>query len=142
MKALVLGLGISGQSASQFLEKKGYTVVGIDDNLKPDWIEDLKGFDLFVPSPGVPRTHRLYQMAKQGGIPIKGEVQLILEEITVPCVGVTGTNGKTTTVKMIEHCLNSCGKKAKAVGLLYLIGGSDNSYFSNQSFCNALSNQP
>lgn len=115
-KALVLGLGISGQSAIKFLEKKGYTVVGIDDRTAPMELETLKGFDLFVPSPGIPRTHRLYQMAKNEGIAIAGDVELALQNATQPCIGVTGTNGKTTTVKMIEHCLNLGGKKARAVG--------------------------
>lgn len=114
--ALVLGLGISGQSAVKFLEKKGYTVVGVDDKTAPQEFTTLKGFDLFVPSPGVPRTHKLYKMARLEGIPICGEVELALQNISQPCIGVTGTNGKTTVVKMIEHCLNQCGIKAKAVG--------------------------
>ena len=112
MKALVLGLGRSGKSAQSFLEKKGYVVVGVDDKSAPMQIDDLSGFDLFVPSPGIPRTHPLYRRAVETGIPIKGEVQLALEECKVPCIGVTGTNGKTTVVKMIEHCLQG----ARAVG--------------------------
>lgn len=116
MKALVLGLGISGQSAVKFLEKRGYTVVGVDDKTAPKEFSTLKDFDLFVPSPGIPRTHPLYQMAKNESIPIAGDVELALRECKQPCIGVTGSNGKTTTVKMIEHCLNLCGKTARAVG--------------------------
>lgn len=116
MKALVLGLGISGNSIAKFLEKRGYAVVGVDDKLAPRHFDRLNDFDLFVPSPGIPRTHPLYQLAKKEGIPIAGDVELVLRECKQPCVGVTGSNGKTTTVKMIEHCLNHCGKRARAVG--------------------------
>ncbi len=116
MKILVLGLGISGQSAREFLEERGHTVVGIDDDLHREKIEDMSSFDLFVPSPGVAQTHPLYLKAKEYQIPIKGEMQLALEEVTQLCIGVTGTNGKSTVVKMIAHCLNQCGKKARAVG--------------------------
>ncbi|MBS0629786.1 MAG: UDP-N-acetylmuramoyl-L-alanine--D-glutamate ligase [Verrucomicrobia bacterium] len=116
MKALVLGLGISGKSVVKFLEKRGYTVIGVDDKVAPQNFETLKDFDLFVPSPGIPRTHRLYKMAVEEKIPIAGDVQLALGECKQSCIGVTGSNGKTTTVKMIEHCLNACGKKARAVG--------------------------
>lgn len=116
MKALILGLGLSGKSAKNFLEKRGWEVVGIDDKSAPKNIESLETFDLFVPSPGISPKHPLYQKALQAQILIKGEAQLALEEITQTCVGVTGTNGKTTTVKLIEHCLNASGKKAKALG--------------------------
>lgn len=116
MKALVLGLGISGKSAVALLERRGYAVVGIDDKSAPQSFATLKEFDLFVPSPGIPRNHPLYRLALQEGIEIAGEVELALRQCRQPCIGLTGSNGKTTTVKMIEHCLNYCGKKARAVG--------------------------
>jgi UDP-N-acetylmuramoylalanine--D-glutamate ligase len=116
MKALVLGLGVSGKSAALFLKRRGVEVVGVDDRTAPQQFSTLRGFDLFVPSPGISRQHPLYQLAKREGIPIKGEMQLFLEETKEPCIGVTGTNGKTTVVRMIEHGLNYCGKVAHAVG--------------------------
>lgn len=115
MKILVLGLGISGRSVVSLLEKEGHQVLGVDDKQGSPPIA-IEEFDLFVPSPGIPRTHPLYLGALKAGLPIKGEVQIALERISTVCIGVTGTNGKTTTVKMIEHCLNRCGKKALAVG--------------------------
>jgi len=116
MKALVLGLGISGKAAKDFLEKRGWSVVGVDDKYAPQEIENIAEFDLFVPSPGISQKHPLYKKAIEAALPIKGEAQLALEEIKQLCIGVTGTNGKTTTVKLIEHCLNYAGKKAKALG--------------------------
>lgn len=116
MKALVLGLGISGKSAATFLEKRGYEVLGVDDQFAPTAIEDVKSFDLFVPSPGISKRHPLYQRALAANLPIKGEVQLGLEETAIPCIGVTGTNGKTTVVEMISFMMNRAGVRAKAVG--------------------------
>ncbi|NGX46683.1 MAG: UDP-N-acetylmuramoylalanine--D-glutamate ligase [Chlamydiae bacterium] len=116
VKALVIGLGISGTSASAFLEKKGYEVVGFDDKLAPKKIADLSDFSLVVVSPGVPMDHPLCERARMAGVPIKGEAQIALENLSQPCIGVTGTNGKTTVVKMLEHCLNACGRRARAVG--------------------------
>ncbi len=116
MKILVLGLGISGKSATSFLEKLGHTVVGVDDRIAPCFDMELDGFDLFVPSPGIARSHPLYRRAKAAGIPVAGEAQLALEAATQPCIGITGTNGKTSVVKMIAHVLNLAGKRARAVG--------------------------
>ncbi len=116
MKAVVLGLGVSGKSAKKFLEKRGWTVVCIDDKLSSQTPPNLAEFDLFVPSPGVPRSHPLYKKAIELKLPIKGEAQLGLEGIRQICIGITGTNGKTTTVRLIEHCLNYAGIGAKAVG--------------------------
>lgn len=115
-KALVLGLGISGKSAATFLRKKGCDVVEVDDASQPKEFDHLRGFSLFVPSPGVPPSHPIYRLARESQIPIKGEAQLFLEQTNQPCIGVTGTNGKTTAVKMIEHILNGSGKKARALG--------------------------
>ncbi|NGX40118.1 MAG: UDP-N-acetylmuramoylalanine--D-glutamate ligase [Chlamydiae bacterium] len=115
-KALLLGLGISGTSAQKLLEKRGYEVVGVDDEKAPKEIDTLHEFSLFVPSPGVSRSHPLYQRALQAKIEIAGEAQLALSEVRAPCIGVTGTNGKTTIVEMIAHCLKKCGRPARAVG--------------------------
>jgi len=129
MKALVIGLGISGQSACTFLKKRGFEVTSYDDK-SPTEIADLGVFSLVITSPSVLPDHPLCERARLAGRPIKGEAQLALEECTQPCVAVTGTNGKTTVVKLIEHCLKSCGKKAIACGnvgkpLTSCVGGEE-----------------
>ena len=110
MKVLVLGLGKSGKSAASFLEKRGAAVTCVDDTLAPQKIERIEEFDLFVPSPGISPNHPLYVGALKANIPIKGEAQLGLEAAKGFTIGVTGTNGKTSTTYMIEHALKSLGK--------------------------------
>lgn len=133
---LVIGLGLSGQAAAKFLLKRGAIVVGADRNndllehdgkvaelcslgmeTLHDSLElDLKRFDLVVVSPGVPHTHPYYQQAKDLGIEIIGEIELACRDITKKCVGITGTNGKTTVTLLVAHVLNSAGRKAQALG--------------------------
>lgn len=130
---LVIGMGVSGRSASSFLLSQGAKVIAYDknmDSLKEDQsiksLKDqgleffdtnpLKGFDAIVVSPGVPFNTPIYQEALQSGIEIIGEVELALRHISSHCVGVTGTNGKTTVTLLIEHVLNKSGISAKAVG--------------------------
>ncbi len=126
-KALILGWGISGKAAAQFLLERGFFIEVFDDRIK-DWNEpsfvwfpyplkkDLSHFSLFVPSPGVARDHPLYLEAKEQKIEIAGEAELALREVSQPAVAVTGSNGKTTVVKIIEHVLQSAKIPAKAVG--------------------------
>ncbi len=126
MKALVIGLGISGKSAKAFLEKRGYEVEVYDDAVAPKEIEDLSVFSLVVLSPGISRQHPLCKRAKS----LISEIELGLREVNQPCIGITGTNGKSTVVQLIAHVLNQCGKKALAVGnvgtpLTSAIGGNE-----------------
>lgn len=134
-KTLVIGLGISGQAASALLISKGGEVVAVDRNrellasppieqlrekglvaVHESSIIDLDSFSLVVVSPGVPPTDRLYRLASEKKLEIIGEVELSLREIRQPCVGITGTNGKTTVTLLVEHILKLSGKKARALG--------------------------
>lgn len=135
-RVLVLGLGISGQSAVQFLLKRKVAVVGVDRNPElaksnekvaalchqgmvfahESRIQDLTEFDFIVVSPGVPSIHPLYSQAIEQGIEVVGEIELACREITQKCLAVTGTNGKTTVTLLTTHVLQSAGIKAKALG--------------------------
>lgn len=135
-RALVVGLGVSGKAAVKFLLKQGCEVFGTDSKkelltsdpeiakllhdgmvFKHDSeIVDLSSFDCLVVSPGVPPSNRLYQAAREIGIPILGEAELGLRNITNRCLGITGTNGKTTVTLLVAHILNHAGKKAQALG--------------------------
>lgn len=121
MKTLVIGMGKSGLAAALFLKSRGHDVVCVDQN--PDVCKtvgcasdaDVSQFDMAVVSPGVPRENPIYQEALKRGI-VVGEAELALRECHQPCVAITGTNGKTTVTLLVEHVLQSSGKKAKAVG--------------------------
>ena len=132
---LVLGLGVSGRAAVEFLLKKGEIVLGIDGNpstLNSKEISHLVTMGLSVQtdkepihwnqvsylivSPGVSQHHPIYVGARNNSIEILGEAELALPQFDKPLVAITGTNGKTTVALLTEHILNSCGIKAKAVG--------------------------
>jgi UDP-N-acetylmuramoylalanine--D-glutamate ligase len=124
-RALVLGLGLSGKAVSSLLLSQGYRVTGAD--AKPCVVEgvevvsdsaalDLAKYDLFVPSPGIPLQHPHYVSAIKSGICICGEAGLALPLLKQPMVAITGTNGKTTVTMLVTHVLQSCGRKAKALG--------------------------
>ena len=112
VKTLVVGLGISGKGAVKFLESLGEEVQGVDSILEVDPFD----FDQVVISPGVPLDHPLCHKAREKGIPILGEAELAARHLRQRCIGVTGTNGKTTAVEKITHVLREVGHKARAVG--------------------------
>lgn len=78
------------------------------------------GTDLVVTSPGWRPTAPLLVQAQQQGIPVWGEVELawrmMQPDRVVPWLGVTGTNGKTTTTAMLESMLSAAGLRTSAVG--------------------------
>lgn len=125
MRALVIGLGISGTSAAQFLLKKGFSVTGVDKQPKQIAGIDVRldsdsirvgDFDLVILSPGIPQTHPLIEQALKLGIETIGEAELALRYLPGKKLGITGTNGKTTVTLLTTHILNEMGTKARAVG--------------------------
>ncbi|MBI2743680.1 MAG: UDP-N-acetylmuramoyl-L-alanine--D-glutamate ligase [Chlamydiales bacterium] len=135
-KALILGLGVSGRSAAEFLLKKGYAVTAVEKSAdllesNPEIKQLIKNgltshkesavfekfdFDLLVPSPGVPQKHPLYARAIEEGIEVVGEAELAFRHMKQRAVAITGTNGKTTVTLLVEHILNKSGRKARALG--------------------------
>lgn len=129
---LVLGLGVSGISAARFLAERGARVVAADERA-PDAIGDLSAlpaevdvhvgapfpeldaFDLVVPSPGVPAAR--YAHARP---PVRGDIELCFRALEVPIIAVTGTNGKSTVVRLIEAMAQAAGLRARAAGNLGL----------------------
>jgi UDP-N-acetylmuramoylalanine--D-glutamate ligase len=77
------------------------------------------GIDLVVASPGWRPDHPIFVSAQANGIDVIGEVELawrLRPEHAAPWLAITGTNGKTTTVRMLEAILCAAGKRALAVG--------------------------
>jgi UDP-N-acetylmuramoylalanine--D-glutamate ligase len=127
---LVLGLGMSGRSAARFCHERGARVVAADErpveaieelHPLPSRIEtrlgepfpDPAGFDLVVPSPGIPAAR--WQARAQRAW---GDIELCYRALAVPIVAVTGTNGKSTVVRLIESMAQATGLRARAAGNL------------------------
>jgi UDP-N-acetylmuramoylalanine--D-glutamate ligase len=99
---LVLGLARSGRAAAAALERRGVEVVPADRELGNDGeLVLLDGVDVLVKSPGVPREAPLVAEADRRGVPIWSEVELGYRLLEPRLVGVTGTNGKTTTSELL-----------------------------------------
>jgi len=104
----------SGQAAAALLERNGVEVVRVDRELGND--EDvslLEGADVLVKSPGVPRSNALVAAAR---IPIWSEVELAARYLPNPILGVTGTNGKTTTVEWLGAMFRAAGRDVAVAG--------------------------
>ena len=116
MKTLIIGMGKSGRGAARFLQKLGHEVVGVDQNpfemegVRPLAIQET--FDLVVLSPGVSPSH----VEAQRECEVIGEAELAFRHMKNRCIGITGTNGKTTLTLLITHVLSCAGVKARALG--------------------------
>jgi UDP-N-acetylmuramoylalanine--D-glutamate ligase len=105
---LVLGLARSGKAAAAALERRGVEVVGADRELGNDGdLALLDAAELLVKSPGVPRQAPLVAEAELRGVPIWSEVELGYRLLEPRLVGVTGTNGKTTTSELLGVMLGA-----------------------------------
>ena len=117
-RALVVGLARSGRSATDALAKRGVDVVVADAKLGND--DDpslLEGVGLLVKSPGVPGEHPLVTEARVREIPVWSEVELGYR-LLPGCrfIGVTGTNGKTTTVELLGAIFRAAGRSVVVAG--------------------------
>jgi UDP-N-acetylmuramoylalanine--D-glutamate ligase len=104
----VLGLARSGRAAAAALERRGVEVVRADRDVGND--ADLSLLDtagLLVKSPGVPREAPLVEEARRRGLPVWSEVELACRLVPNPILGVTGTNGKTTTAEWLGFILGA-----------------------------------
>jgi len=104
----VLGLARSGRAAARALEGRGVQVVRAERDLGND--EDLsllEGVGLLVKSPGVPGEAPLVVEARRRGVTVWSEVELASRLLSNPILGVTGTNGKTTTVEWLGFILGA-----------------------------------
>lgn len=130
----VLGLARSGQSVVRCLWRSGASVVAWDDREEArmaigdmaglaDPMEiDLSDFDAVVVSPGVPlNRHPIAGRAREAGVPVIGDIELFAQaRPELPphkVVGITGTNGKSTTAALIHHIIKTAGTPA-------LLGGN------------------
>jgi UDP-N-acetylmuramoylalanine--D-glutamate ligase len=138
-KIVVVGLGVSGYAATSLLLSHNYDVIAVDRNI--DTLKLTDKFKVFVGdnrvtltadaeeiiwdniievvvSPGITLTNSIIVEAKKNGVNVISEVELALRFLpcNICCIGITGTNGKTTVTKMTEFIINRANRKAIAVG--------------------------
>jgi UDP-N-acetylmuramoylalanine--D-glutamate ligase len=134
-KVFIIGLGISGQTAAQFLLEQGAKVSASDKNRALFTSEpvgrliqqgmilfsenedfEINTYDFFVVSPGVPTSNPIYKKALELKKEVIGEVELACRSIKQFFLAITGSNGKTTTTLLVEHVLRKSNLNAKALG--------------------------
>lgn len=139
----VLGLARSGRASVEALVESGASVLAWDNRKEArtavaDKVKlgdllgaDLAGYDGVVISPGVPlNRHPIKAHADQAGVPIVGDIELFAQaRSALPphrVVGVTGTNGKSTTTALIHHIVRTAGLPSTMAGNIgYPILGQD-----------------
>ena len=147
-RVLVVGLARSGKAAAEALVERGAEVVGFDRDesvevgrllelgvevhLGREEEMVLQGIDLVVKSPGVPGETALVSEARGLGIPVWSEIELGARLLSNPILGVTGTNGKTTTSELLGEMFRAAELPVEVAGnvgrpLTALVGKVDES---------------
>jgi len=139
MRLVVLGGGESGVGTAILGKKKGYDVFisdfgKIKNNYKEvlalnklDWEEEkhteelILNADIVMKSPGIPDKSPIVKAIKEKGIPVISEIEFAYQFLEVNTIGITGSNGKTTTTLLTHHLLKQGGLN---VGLAGNIGKS------------------
>ena len=135
-RVLIIGLGESGKAAAGFLGRRG-AIVSATDAQPAEKLEKVKqelekqgvechfgehpaslflGQDMIVPSPGVPWNLPQLEAARNSGVQVMGELEIAAGLLRGRVIGVTGTNGKTTTTALIGHILETAGKRVQIGG--------------------------
>lgn len=126
-KALVFGAGVTGAPTIEFLRTRGVEVLVVDEKVSEIGVVnslsnvDLKSFSLAIVSPGWKLHHPLIQEIRANGLEMISEIDLAWRtkcEVAPDqrWLALTGTNGKTTTVHMVEAMLRESGVDATACG--------------------------
>ena len=139
-KILVLGMARSGYEAAKYLIKHGNTVIlndgGSEEKQKKEQVEELKElgvtlifgshpddllddtFDYLIKNPGIPIDHKYVLKAHELNIEVINEAEmayrLLPDDVTL--VGITGTNGKTTTTTLTYEMIKASGKRVHLAG--------------------------
>ena len=139
---LVFGLGVAGMAVASALHNRGETVILADDEFTKEHgdfartlncefvdmtdektaVNILQRINRLAPAPGISESHHVITAARQMGLTIASELELAynFEEQRNggprPMLGITGTDGKTTTTLMTAAMLHAAGHKSMAVG--------------------------
>ncbi|MGD8277780.1 MAG: UDP-N-acetylmuramoyl-L-alanine--D-glutamate ligase [Gemmatimonadota bacterium] len=132
----VLGLARSGRAAARLALSRGEHVFASDAGDSEDLreaaaeirqrggeaetgghsIERLAACDLIIVSPGIPPTAAVLRDERIGGVPVVSELEYAYAALAAPVIGVTGTNGKSTTTALTAHLLQAAEFEAPAAG--------------------------
>jgi len=136
MRVLVVGLARTGEATALFCAKRNAIVTATDVRPESELGEapaklreagvmlELGGHvektylaqDLIIPSPAVPADDPLLRKARSKGITIWSEIELAYRFLEGEMIGITGSNGKTTTTTLVHHILKTAGQKALLAG--------------------------
>lgn len=135
-RVLVVGLGKSGSAAARFLHDRG-ALVTVSDTRSAEELGPaaaaLDGLpialrlgsqperlfleqDAVVPSPGVAWDHPCLTAARERGVRTLGELDIAADSLRGRIIGITGTNGKTTTTSLLGHILTQAGRAVSVAG--------------------------
>ena len=136
-RTLVVGLGATGLATARYLATLGADVTVIDSRAAPPGLAELRethpdipvilesqdprwleGIDQVALSPGLRIDTPLAAHARQQGIPLVGDIELFARAVQAPVVAVTGSNGKSTVVTLLERMLSATGLDVAAGGNL------------------------
>lgn len=126
-RVLVVGMAKSGIAVARMLQAQGAEVVACDEKqasqlpplpvpLLPQTSEAFRGRDLIVISPGVPADLPWLDEARRRGVPVFGDIEVASWFLKGRILGITGSNGKTTTTALAGHLLQECGVPCQVGG--------------------------
>ena len=139
-KILILGMARSGYEACKYLSKHNNTIIlndgGSRDKQDKDKVLELErlgitmifdshpddllddSFDYVIKNPGIRNDHKYVIKAKELGIPVINEAEMAyrLLPLDVTLIGITGTNGKTTTTTLTYEMIKKSGKRVHLAG--------------------------
>ena len=123
MRIAIVGMGISGQGAARLAIAQGHAVSLLDAKATAphlsggtayygcDWPAPSQ-FDRIIVSPGVPPQLPWLETARREGVEMDGELSVAAQQIDIPILAITGTNGKSSTAYYTHQLLVAAGKRS------------------------------
>lgn len=116
-KIAILGYGIEGKAVADFLNSAGIKFDLLDQKDNPQYLDNIKSYDVLFRSPGIKLTEPKIAEAKASGVAISSQIKFFFDNCPAKIIGVTGTKGKGTTAQLIYEIL-------KAAGISVYLGGN------------------
>jgi UDP-N-acetylmuramoylalanine--D-glutamate ligase len=135
--AVIVGLGKTGLSCVRYLLKKGSTIAVTDSRVNPPELSTLKNefetvpvylgeisaeillsSDQVILSPGVALDNKAIKQAIEKGIPVFGDIELFCQQVKVPVIAISGSNGKSTVTTLVAEMTQQAGMNVSVGGNL------------------------